>query len=263
MGSPLLHEIKKQASCFFKDKIRTARLILTDVTPVQLMTEEVTNENLWPPDTRAIGVISRAAFEVDDYWRIVEILHQRLEKFDKRNWRGSYKALILLEHLLTHGPLRVSEEFHCDENVIKEIGQLQYIDEKGFNWGLSVKKLSERILKLLKNNDFLREERARARELSRGIQGFGSFGKQTCAMDGSLNALPSKKYGRCNSHYDYHHHQSKGLEGNRQEEQVEKVMESKLLKQEKNSNLEDGFNFEENHPFLDQESFTSASLLSM
>lgn len=42
------------------------------------MTEEATNENPWPPDTRTIGVISRAAFEVDDYWRIVEILHKRL-----------------------------------------------------------------------------------------------------------------------------------------------------------------------------------------
>lgn len=41
------------------------------------MTEDATNGNTWPPDTRATGVISRAAFEVDDYWRIVEILHSR------------------------------------------------------------------------------------------------------------------------------------------------------------------------------------------
>ena len=36
MASPLLHEIKKQASCFLKEKIKTARLVLTDVTPVEL-----------------------------------------------------------------------------------------------------------------------------------------------------------------------------------------------------------------------------------
>ena len=41
------------------------------------MTEDATNGNMWPPDTRTIGVISRAAFEVDDYWRVVEILHKR------------------------------------------------------------------------------------------------------------------------------------------------------------------------------------------
>ena len=42
------------------------------------MAEDATNGDTWPPDTRAIGVISRAAFEVDDYGRIVEILHTRL-----------------------------------------------------------------------------------------------------------------------------------------------------------------------------------------
>ncbi|KAJ7975811.1 Epsin domain [Quillaja saponaria] len=108
----------------------------------------------------------RAAFEVDDYWRIVEILHQRLSKFDKKNWRVSYKALLLLEHLLTHGPLRISEEFLTDKHVIKETGNFEYIDERGFNWGLSIRKLSERISKLLENETFLKEERARARQLT-------------------------------------------------------------------------------------------------
>lgn len=36
MSSPLIHEIKGQAFRFLKEKIRTARLVLTDVTPVQL-----------------------------------------------------------------------------------------------------------------------------------------------------------------------------------------------------------------------------------
>lgn len=124
-----------------------------------------------------MGLISRAAFEVDDYWRIVEILHKRfgyvdafvpkineifsilycdcyknrnymhesdlvmgdlihlgwfrLSRFDKKNWRGSYNALILFEHLLTHGPESVAEECQSDEKVIREMGSFQYIDEKG------------------------------------------------------------------------------------------------------------------------------------
>ena len=45
------------------------------------MTEEVTNENPRRPDPRTMGVISRAAFEVDDYWRIMEILHKRSLNF--------------------------------------------------------------------------------------------------------------------------------------------------------------------------------------
>jgi epsin len=55
----------------------------------------------------------------------------RLSQFDRKNWRVSYNALVLLEHLLTHGPRRVAEEFQCDKRVIKEIGRFQHIDERG------------------------------------------------------------------------------------------------------------------------------------
>lgn len=58
--------------------------------------------------------------------------------FDRENWRGSYKALILLEHLLTHGPLSVSMEFQDHKHVIKNMGSFQYIDEKGFVFVFSI-----------------------------------------------------------------------------------------------------------------------------
>lgn len=41
------------------------------------LTEEATSENTWAPDTRTLSSISRSAFEIDDYTRIVEILHKR------------------------------------------------------------------------------------------------------------------------------------------------------------------------------------------
>ncbi|KAJ7012590.1 Epsin domain [Populus alba x Populus x berolinensis] len=77
MGTPSFHELKKQASFFFKEKMKSARLALTDVTPAELLTEEVTSGNPWAPDNPTLASISRAAFEVDDFWRIVEILHKR------------------------------------------------------------------------------------------------------------------------------------------------------------------------------------------
>ncbi|KAK7394205.1 hypothetical protein VNO78_14727 [Psophocarpus tetragonolobus] len=269
MSSPLIHEIKGHAFRFLREKLKTARLVLTDVTPVQLMTEEATNENPWPPDTRTMSIISRAAFEVDEYERIVEILHHRLSKFDKGYWRASYKALILLEHLLTHGPKRVSEEFKCDIRVIDEIGRFQHIDEKGFNWGLSVRKLSERILKLLKNKDYVIEERARARDLSRAIKGFGSFNQRSSTIDKGIGDLPSKIYGRCNSYYGSRQYDFTSLgnklssaNGNEREHQIhEDIDNSKLLKQENDSNS--GEDTQEYHPFIDQEKVTTSSLLSV
>ncbi|XP_016494952.2 ENTH domain-containing protein C794.11c-like [Nicotiana tabacum] len=178
MDSSLLHEFRRQASLFLKEKIRTARLVLTDVTPPQLLAEKATNGDLSAPNMQTMRLISRAAFEVDDYWRIVDILHKRLSKFERRNWRSSYKALMLLEYLLTHGPQSIAEEFPSDEDVIIQMASFQYVDEKGFNWGLSVRNMSERIIKLLEDRSYLKEERDRTRKVTVGIKGFGSFCKR-------------------------------------------------------------------------------------
>ncbi|KAM6577976.1 hypothetical protein CsatB_029813 [Cannabis sativa] len=188
-------EFKKQASFFFKEKIKTARLALTDVTPAELLTEEATNGNPWAPDTRTLSSISRSAFEIDDYTRIVEILHKRFLKFEKKNWRVCYNSLIVLEHLLTHGPESVGDEFQGEKDVIKEIERFQYIDEKG------------RVLNLLEKGPLLKEERDKARKLSRGIQGFGSFTQRSSTPQKILRQTSVETYGRCNSQFISHENQ--------------------------------------------------------
>ncbi|KAL0911998.1 hypothetical protein M5K25_017939 [Dendrobium thyrsiflorum] len=203
MGTPFFHEFKKQASFYLREKIKHARLALTDVTPVELLTEDATSGNPWAPDAKTMSFISRAAFEIDDFWRIVQILHKRLGKFDRKYWREPYNALVILEHLLTHGPESVADEFLCDKDVINELGNFQHIDERGFNWGFAVRKKSERVLKLLEKGPVLREERDRARKVTRGIQGFGSF-NQRWSSHGTMDGVnhSSDYFGRWNSHYE-------------------------------------------------------------
>ncbi|KAL1818877.1 ENTH domain-containing protein C794.11c isoform X2 [Daucus carota subsp. sativus] len=200
-NGPIFQEFKKQASFFFKEKIKTARLALTDVTPAQLLTEEATNGSSSAPDTRTLKAISKAAFEVDDYFRILEILRSRLSKFDKKNWRTSYQALIVIEHLMTHGPESVAKVFQADKDVIRDMGCFQLIDEKGFNWGLNVRLKSEKILMLLEEGSLLKEERNRARKVSRGIEGFGSFSQRTSSAKGILSESPITKYARSKSQF--------------------------------------------------------------
>lgn len=58
------------------------------------------------------------------------------------------------------------------------------------------------MLKLIENSSFLKEERDRARKLTRGIEGVGSFNPRSSSIDASLKDFPSKAYNRCNSHYN-------------------------------------------------------------
>ncbi|CAO1942224.1 unnamed protein product [Urochloa humidicola] len=207
MDAPFFHALRRQASSYLTGKIRSARLALTDVTPTQLMTEEATNGDASPPNVKTMGLIARQAFEIDEYVRIADILHRRFASFDRRQWREAYKALLLLEHLLTHGPLSVASEFQKDTDAIHRMTTFQHIDEKGFNWGLTVKSKSERVLKLLERGPFLEEERERARKIAREIKGFGSFNLTTASRTAAQPPAGEggggcHGYGRSNSSYE-------------------------------------------------------------
>uniref|UniRef100_A0ACD5W2J2 Uncharacterized protein n=1 Tax=Avena sativa TaxID=4498 RepID=A0ACD5W2J2_AVESA len=223
MDAPFFHELRRQASSYLTGKIRSARLAFTDVTPTQLLTEEATNGDASPPNAKTMSLIAREAFEIDEYVRISDILHTRLATFDRRQWREAYKALLLLEHLLTHGPRSVALEFRKDRAVIQNMATFQHIDEKGFNWGLTVKGKSERVLKPLERGPFLEEERERARKVAREIKGFGSFNLGTSGtrpqLWGDGGAAPPQMYGRSHSHYEQGRRWKENEDGEDEEEE--------------------------------------------
>lgn len=69
-----------------------------------------------------------------------------------------------------------------------------------FNWGLNVRKKSERVLQLLENGKLLKEERYKARKITRGIEGFGSFSHRThAAGEGVKEESTPEPYRKCNS----------------------------------------------------------------
>ncbi|CAM8979470.1 unnamed protein product [Rhodiola kirilowii] len=175
MGTVFLDQLKKQASSFIQEKYKTARLVLTDVTQAELLAEEVTNGDPWGPDAKTMTRIADASFDIDDYWRVVDVLHRRLYNIDWKQWRQSYKSLVLLEFLLTHGPEEFAHEFICDIDVIQELGDFKYVDEKGFDWGAAMHKKSERIMQLLRGGEILKEARLKALKITKEIQGFGSL----------------------------------------------------------------------------------------
>lgn len=135
----------------------------------------------------------------------------RLATFGQQNRREAYNVVIVTEHLLTHGPLSASpDQFQCDRETMEEMCQLQYVDEEeydvifialldliilssikklysfetfmisvgftNFNWRLSIRNKTERVLKLIEGGHFLEQERDRVhRQISCRIQRFGCF----------------------------------------------------------------------------------------
>ncbi|CBI23661.3 unnamed protein product, partial [Vitis vinifera] len=178
MGTLFINQIKRQAASFIQEKYRTARLALTDTTPAELLAEEATNCDPIGPDAKTMTIIAEASFDIDDYWRIVDVLHKskcRLFTIDWKQWRQSYKTLVLLDFLLTHGPEDFAGAFQCDSDVIEELGTFRYVDEKGFDWGILMQKKSEKIIDLLRGGETLKEARFKALKITKEIQGFGNY----------------------------------------------------------------------------------------
>ncbi|XP_025822746.1 epsin-3-like [Panicum hallii] len=177
----LAGEVKRQASGFLQDKYKQARLALGDVTPAELLVQEATNNDPCVPDAKTLACIADAAFDMDDCWRIAKVLHHRLGRAaDWKQWRPVYKALVVLEFLLTHGPEDLLLEFRPDMPAMHDLRSFHYVDDKGFNWGACMQRRTDSILSLLTDADRLREARRRAIRVSHEVHtGFGfGFGSR-------------------------------------------------------------------------------------
>lgn len=129
-----------------------------------------------------------------------------------------------------------------------------------FDWGLSVKNKSERVVNLLQDRSYLKEERARARKVMVGIKGFGSFNHDESPSGDEVrqHTIFRSKSLFLGSH---HHHHGQDHDA---------AVRANLLGSNDNSNIKgcshsyttNEYAMEEDHPFWDKEHQTRASLLS-
>ncbi|OEL31934.1 hypothetical protein BAE44_0007045 [Dichanthelium oligosanthes] len=205
----LAGEVKRQASGFLQDKYKQARLALGDVTPAELLVQEATNNDPCVPDAKTLALIADAAFDMDDCWRVAKVLHHRLSRAaDWKEWRPVYKALVVLEFLLTHGPEDLPREFLPDMPAMHDLRSFHYVDDKGFNWGACMQRRTDSILALLTDADRLREARHRAIRVSHEVHngGFGSPTSSSSPSSASSSSASSRtsrtwSFGGGSSHY--------------------------------------------------------------
>ncbi|CAA0383426.1 unnamed protein product [Arabidopsis thaliana] len=194
MGTLWFGDFKKQASSFIQDKYNVARLVLTDVTEAELLVEEVTNGDPSSPDAKTMTKIAEASFDTVEYWRIVDVLHRKIGKDEReiKNWREAYKAMVLLEFLLTHGPIHLPHDFLYDLDHFRFLSTFQYVDNNGFDWGAQVQKKADQIQTLLLGKEELREARLKALKITSQINGFGNsttFSPSPNSLSNSFSSL--------------------------------------------------------------------------
>ncbi|XP_044758375.1 epsin-2 isoform X2 [Coccinella septempunctata] len=144
----------------------------------QKKVREATSNDPWGPSSTLMAEIADLTYNVVAFTEIMQMVWKRLNDHG-RNWRHVYKALVLLEYLIKTGSEKVGQQ--CKENIfaIQTLRDFQYLEE-GKDQGQNVREKAKQLVNLLKDDEKLKNERARAlKAKERFAQSASAFGSDT------------------------------------------------------------------------------------
>ncbi|XP_031782678.1 epsin-2 isoform X3 [Nasonia vitripennis] len=147
----------------------------------QKAVRKATSNDPWGPSSTLMAEIADLTYNVVAFTEIMQMLWKRLNDHGK-NWRHVYKALVLLEYLIKTGTEKVAQQ--CKENIfaIQTLKDFQYM-EGHKDQGINVREKAKQLVALLRDDERLRNERARAlkakERFAQSLSGFGSDGVDT------------------------------------------------------------------------------------
>ncbi|KAG8231482.1 hypothetical protein J437_LFUL000199 [Ladona fulva] len=176
---------------------RNLKNIAHNYSEAQIKVREATSNDPWGPSSTLMSEIADLTYNVMAFTDIMQMIWKRLNDHGK-NWRHVYKALVLLEYLIKTGTEKVAQQ--CKENIfaIQTLKDFQYFEENK-DHGLNVREKAKQLVFLLKDEERLRNERARAlkakERFAQAASGFGSDGMYhgqwtSCEGDASSRGSP-------------------------------------------------------------------------
>ncbi|XP_019851408.1 PREDICTED: epsin-1-like isoform X1 [Amphimedon queenslandica] len=155
---------------------REFKNVVYNYTDAEVKVRDATSNEPWGPSGTVMAEIAEYTFHIQAYALVMGMLWKRLNDHGK-NWRHVYKSLVVLEYLVKSGSERVVQQ--CKDNIfsIETLKDFQFIDKDGKDNGNLVREKAKTLVELLKDDQKLTEERARAtlsRERNTATTGFGS-----------------------------------------------------------------------------------------
>jgi len=160
---------------------RNIKNLAHNYSDAQVKVREATSNDPWGPSSTLMSEIADLTYNVVAFTEIMQMIWKRLND-NGRNWRHVYKALVLLEYLIKTGTEKVAQQ--CRENIfaIQTLKDFQHFDESK-DQGMNVREKAKQLVLLLKDDERLRNERARAlkakERFAQAASGFGSEGTDT------------------------------------------------------------------------------------
>ena len=160
---------------------RTIKNVVRNYTDSQVKVREATSNDPWGPSSTMMSEIADLTYNVVAFTEIMQMVWKRLNDHGK-NWRHVYKALVLLDYIIKTGSEKVAQQ--CKENIfaVETLKNFQYVED-GKDHGMNVREKAKQLVQLLKDDERLRNERAKAlkakERFAQNTMGIGSTGVST------------------------------------------------------------------------------------
>ena len=154
--------------------------------------EALSHKN-WGSSSTLLNEIARDTHDYDKFPMIIKIMWDSLENQRPAAWRVVFKSLTLLEHLIKNGSERCVDDGRNHSHTLRSLFNFNYY-EGTIDRGLGVREKAKQLVELLGDDERVREERTKARQLrekfgggmgsassgggSRGDGGYAGYGKK-------------------------------------------------------------------------------------
>ncbi|VDD76858.1 unnamed protein product [Mesocestoides corti] len=172
---------------------RHIKNVVRNYTEAERKVREATSNDPWGPSSTLMSQIADRTYNVIAFTEIMQMIWRRLNDKSK-NWRHVYKALILLEYIIKTGSEKVAVQ--CRENIhaIETLMDFYYVED-GKDVGNSVREKARSLNALLRDEERLQEERAKALLARERLMHGGALGT-TSHPSGSAYSPPSSLFAR-------------------------------------------------------------------
>lgn len=141
-------------------------------TDVEARVYEVLSHKNWGSSSSLMHEVARDTFDVERFHVVTRLMWEGMENQRPAAWRVVFKALTLLEFLIKNGAERCVDDARNHGHTLRALGQFNYY-EGTIDRGLGVREKTKQIVDILGDDERIREERQKAKQLR---QKFGSSG---------------------------------------------------------------------------------------
>ncbi|XP_047342027.1 clathrin interactor EPSIN 1 [Impatiens glandulifera] len=176
---------------------REVNLKVLKVPEMEQKVLDATDEQPWGPHGSALAEIAQGTKKYSECQIVMNVLWTRLTETG-RNWRYVYKALTVIEYLVSHGSERAVDDIIEHTYQISSLSSFEYVEPSGKDMGINVRKKAENIVALLNDKDKIQEVRNKAasnRDKYVGLSSSGITYKSGAPSFGSSSFESSNKYG--------------------------------------------------------------------